>query len=1103
MISNKALSSCYLLVLLFIIGCQSSSNSKITTGKMVSLESSQTGITFTNKLQESAKRNSIHFDYFYNGAGVAIGDIDNDGLSDLFFTGNDAPNVLYKNLGNMQFEDISVKAKIPLKNRWATGVNMVDINGDGFLDIYIGYGGMDNSIYDKTDEFLINDGSGKFENKIADYGLSTPLNTMHTSFFDYDNDGDLDLWINTHGNFQGKIKDFYTNTGKATKEELNVMTTKLYRNDDLYFTDVTEEAGVYNYNFGLGLATVDLNDDNLIDVYVANDYFMPDFYFINKGDGTFEDQINKRIDHSSFFSMGCDVADINNDNILDLAVVDMTPSDHVRNKRLMGSMNIKEFRLLTEDFKFNRQYMFNSLQLGVGQGYFNEAGKSIGVSQSDWSWAALFADFDNDTYKDFYIANGYLRDTKDNDFRNQVKERGARYNEEMTDEIFAEYLKIIPTQPITNKLYSNQQGENFKDVSEIWTDNTPSFSNGAAYGDLDNDGDLDLVVNNINSPATVLENQLTNNNFIGIKLINPPNPAMTYNAKVKVHTGGTVLRYDYYFSRGYLSSVDQRILCGIGENTTVDKIVISWLDGSESEVLNPAINTYHTYSKVELVSQPIIAESAAFRFNNITARIPNFKFKHEENSFDDFEKEILLPHKYSTLGPALTVADFSGNNKDDVFLGSAIGGESKLLLQEGNTFTETVLKGSKNVEDIGSLAFDADNDGDLDLFVSTGGGGDIGSNNSLLSDRLYLNNSSGQFKLKANAIPSSITISNSATVAIDYDNDGDLDLWTFGRNKPGQYPQKEDSYLLENNSVIFKDVTNADLQAQLPGMITDAEVINYNNDSYKDIIITCEWDQPYLLLGQKSEPYFTLEPLEGLENQKGWWQSVTAVDLDGDGDNDYLLGNMGKNNKFQPSSEKPLGVMATDFDDSGSLDIVLTKKYKGKTVPVRGKQCSTEQMPFLESKIPTYSLFANSSIEDIFDEDKLNEANKMEVNTFQSVILWNESGSYVSEELPFMAQLSPILDAAKMDLNGDGIEDLVLGGNIIDTEPETPSYDSGKGVIIYGSKDKQVNVEYNINKTGLYLNNNTRQLASVRLGGNQTGLICAPNNNYLQLFLKL
>jgi len=1102
MLSSKGYIFLSILLLSLIIGCQSGSTiSKVTTGKMVSLDPSQTGISFTNRLNESAKRNSIQFDYFYNGAGVAIGDIDNDGLSDIFFTGNDAPNVLYKNLGNMEFEDITSQAKIPLKNRWATGVNMVDINGDGFLDIYIGYGGMDNQYEDKIDEFLINDGTGKFVNKILDFGLSTPVNTMHTSFFDYDNDGDLDLWINTHGNFRGKIKEFYENTGKASKEQLYVMTTKLYRNDDLYFTDVTEQAGVYNYNFGLGLATVDLNDDNLIDIYVANDYFMPDYYFINKGDGTFEDQINTRLDHSSFFSMGCDVADINNDELLDIAVVDMTPADHVRNKRLMASMNVKEFKLLTEDLDFNRQYMFNSIQLALGQRYFNEVGKSMGVSQSDWSWAALFADFDNDTYKDFYIANGYLRDTKDNDFRSYMKKNGTKY-EDMTEEIFAEYLKVIPTQPITNKMYSNNKGESFKDYTQEWTNNQPSFSNGAAYGDLDNDGDLDLVVNNINSPATVLENQLTNNNYIGIKLVNPPNPAEVVNAKISVHTGSQILRYDYYFSRGYLSSVDQRILCGIGENTTVEKIEITWLDNSTSKIINPQINTYHTYSKVDLPTEASTPKESAFRFRNITSGIPNFKFQHQENVFDDFEKEILLPHKYSTLGPALTVADFTGNSKDDLFMGSAIGKESRLLIQEGNTFIETRLAGSSRFEDIGSLSFDADKDGDLDLFITTGGGGDIGNNQSLLVDRLYLN-TNGQFKLKANAVPPSIKSSNSASVAIDFDKDGDLDLWTFGRNKPGKYPQRENSYLLENDSAIFTDITNSELQSQLPGMITDAIVVNYNNDNYEDIIITSEWEKPYLLIGQKDEPFFNLEPLQGLENKKGWWQSITAIDLDGDGDEDYIIGNLGKNNKFQPSQEKPLGVLATDFDDSGSLDIVLTKKYKGKTVPVRGKQCSTEQMPFLEAKIPSYSLFANSGVEDLFDADKLNEADKMEVTTFESVVLWNDGGSYSAVPLPFMAQLSPILDAVAMDINNDGIEDLVLGGNLLDTEPETPSYDSGKGVILYGNKERNITAEYNINKTGIYLNNNTRQLDKVRLSGGQTGLVVAPNNNYLQLYLKL
>ncbi len=1089
------------IAIILLIGCQSGDyNSKLTTGKMVSLPATATGVHFTNTVKESAKRNSRYFDYFYNGSGVAIGDIDNDGLADIFFTGNDSPNILYKNKGQMQFEDITVTAGVSSRNRWATGVNMIDINEDGYLDIYVGYGGVSIDPSDKIDEFWINNGDGTFTNKIKELGLDFISNTMHTSFFDYDKDGDLDLWVNTHGNFNGKVLDYYKQVKNMPESQRTQITSKLFRNNDGIFTDVSFDAGIYDITFGLGLATTDLNNDGLLDVYVANDYFLQDYMYINQGNGKFVNELNQRVDHSSYFSMGCDVADINNDMIQDIVVVDMTPEDHVRNKRLMESMDTKQFNTLVNDFKFNRQYMYNSLQFGVSGGYFNEVGKAFGISQSDWSWAALLLDLDNDTYKDLYIGNGYLRDTKDNDFRALINEDKKKLSL-MTEEMFREYLSKVPSQPIPNKIFRNQKGEGFEDLTYTWGEGTPTFSNGAAYADLDNDGDLDLVINNINKKASILENQLSNNNFIGVTLKNTNNPSGVFNSKIKIYTQGKSQEYEYYFSRGYLSSVDHRITAGIGD-MTVDSIVINWLDGTNSLISKPEINTYHVYDKSTLQRLPNRVENEKSQFLNITAEVPDFSVFHRENVFDDFKREILLPHKYSTLGPAVGVADFNGDNKDDIFIGSSKGYFSKVLIQEGNKFVISSLDNSTDAEDIGTLIFDADKDGDLDIVAHTGGGGDYYQQPDLLHDRLYLNDGEGNFSEKNGAFPKTVIGSNMASVAIDIDNDQDSDIWVFGRNKPGEYPKKENSYLLRNNNGVFTDITPEALKNNLPGMITDAELIDYNNDGRQDILITSEWDKPMVLISLTDEPYFELNQVDALHSKKGWWQSITKGDFNGDGVTDYLLGNMGVNNKFQPSEKKPLGVMANDFDNSGTLDIVLTKKYKEKTVPVRGKECSTEQMPFLEAKFPTYSLFANSSIEEILGEESIEEATKMEVTSFESVILWGSStGQFTSTPLPFMAQQAPLLDAAVVDINNDNIDDIILCGNIIDTEPETPSYDSGKGVIIIGNKEKNVTAEYNVTKTGLYFNNNSRHINTIRLAGGQNGLIYMPNNGPAQLYL--
>ncbi len=1094
----------YLALTVFILSsCADSTSKKSATGKMVTLKSTETGINFVNTVNESAQRNSRDFDYFYNGAGVAIGDIDNDGLADIFFTGNDAPNALYKNMGGMKFEDITVPAGVSTRNRWATGVNMIDINEDGFLDIYVGYAGFSIEPRDKFDEFWINNGDGTFTNKAQEMGLQFLGNTMHTSFFDYDKDGDLDMWVNTHGNFQGKVTSYFREAKAMTTQERAIITTKLFQNNGGKFTDVSVESGIYDINFGLGLATTDFNSDGLLDVYVANDYFLHDFMFINQGDGTFKNEINDRIDHSSHFSMGCDVADINNDQILDFVVVDMTPEDHVRNKRLMESMDTDQFNKLVNEFKYNRQYMYNSLQIGVGQGYFNESAKSLGISQSDWSWAALLMDLDNDTYKDLYIANGYLRDTKDNDFRNIIKENREEMRN-LTEEKFQQYLALIPSEPIPNKIYKNNGGEAFNDETATWGDGNATFSNGAAYGDLDNDGDLDLVVNNMNSKASILENQLSTNNFIGITLKNTNNPSGVFNSKINIYTEGVVQEYEYYFSRGYLSSVDQRITAGIGEASAVDSIKISWLDGSTSMITNPEINTYHTYDKSTLQRHYTKTPKRQVAYLNITSQVPDFNVVHNENQFNDFEREILLPHKYSTLGPALGVADFNGDSKDDFFIGSSGGNDSQVLIQDGQSFKTQSLSNSKKYEDIGCLIFDADKDGDLDILAQSGGGGDVYEKPELLIDRLYLNDGEGRFTEKRGAIPSDIRTSSTASVAIDFDGDADQDILIFGRNNPGKYPVREPSHLLRNDNGIFTDITPKSFQEGLPGMITDALVIDYNNDNNKDILITSEWEAPKVMLGIDDAPYWDIKPVDALKDKSGWWLSITENDFDGDGDMDYLLGNMGINNKFNPREKKPLGVMASDFDESGSLDIVLTKKYKDKTVPVRGKECSTEQMPFLEAKFPTYSLFANSSIEEILPEEKRQEATKMEVTSFASVILWNNgSGNYSTTDLPFMGQQSPILDAAIVDVNSDGIKDAILCGNIIDTEPETPSYDAGKGVILYGNKDQNLIAEYNVNKTGLYFNNNSRHLEPIRLAGNQEGLLYVPNKGPALIYLKL
>ncbi len=1111
--STKAYTFLGLFLFIFTIlltSCESD-NSNTTRPKIDNIQynlvnSSTSGITFTNKIEENKTRNQLQFDYFYNGAGIALADFNNDGLTDIFFCGNDAPNAIYKNTGKLTFQDVTPTA-ISEVVKWSNGATIVDINNDGLKDIYVSNGGPDVDPNKLKNQLWVNNGDFSFTDQAKLYGLDIDNYGVQADFFDFDNDGDLDLWLNAHGKRNtiqqlSEKNDFLntangnllSNLNKLKTPEITRGSLQLFENKNGKFIDVSKKSGIQSLAFGLGLSIADFNDDGFLDVYVANDYWIPDFYYINTGKGTFEEKKNL-LNHTSYFSMGSDVEDFNNDGLLDLMVVDMTPSDHYRNKTLMSSMKVSDFYIYTNMYKFNRQYMFNALQLGVGNGSFSEISNAINVGSTGWSWAPLIFDMNNDGLKDFYITNGYFRDTKNQDYRTALaqkrKEKGAAY----TDEMAFEELKKVASTPIHNIIYQNNGSFKFNDLSTSSSDLGPSFSNGAAYGDLDNDGDLDLVLNNLNQVASILENK-GGNNYLSI-ILEAPSEVQTKFSSVTIYYENQKIRRDYTFTKGYLSSMQQRLLFGINKATKVDRIEIDWFDGNQSILTNIEANQILKidYSKTQmqkkkrLNKKPFFYESSALQQAGIN---------YPDSVFNDFKHEVLLPQKYSTLGPALASGDINKDGLDDFFIGGSKGYPGKIVLMTSRGFETLMIPDLEKdalYEDIGAELFDANNDGLLDLYVASGGGKDANQ----FQDRLYINRGNKQFSKANNALPK-IKESTQTILPFDMDKDGDLDLFVGGRNAPGMYPSKSESYLLENKNGSFTNIIQPSFQNNLPNMVTDAELLDFNEDGYLDLFVVGEWSSPILFINTKKKD-FSVSGQSNLENLTGWWYSITKGDFNNDQKPDFILGNLGLNNKFKASKEKPLKVYYNDFDGNGSQDIFLAKKYKNNYVPVRGKECSSEQMPMLNEKFKSYDQFASASIEDVLTKEKMDKGQSHTVKGFESLILINNGESFDIEMLPFEAQIGPILDSEVFDFNKDGNQDILIAGNIFDTEPETPSYDANKGLLLVGNGDGSFSLDLDIKNTGLHLNRNTKQIELVMRPG-AIGVIGANNNGYAQLFVK-
>ncbi|MFC7358604.1 VCBS repeat-containing protein [Jejudonia soesokkakensis] len=1088
----KSFYSLILLIVLSIVSCKKENTSKTgdltnsATTLFTKIKADETNIYFKNNIQQSVDFNFMNYMYIYTGAGVAVGDIDNDGLEDLYFSSNFESNKLYINKGDLSFEDITESSKTEDFGGFSTGVSMLDINNDGWLDIYVCKAGSLGNDNGRKNKLFINQKDRTFKEEAAIWGLDDSGFSTQAYQLDYDKDGDLDIYVVNHR------YDFNNNDKINSDIQLQIEETtsdQLYRNDGTKFTKVTGETGLYNKAWGLSAVVSDFNEDGWDDIFIANDFLEPDVLYINQKDGTFKNEILKRIKHISTNCMGSDFADLNNDLSQDLITVDMLSENYARAKENMASMSTANFNAMV-DIGYHHAYMANMLHINKGKGNFIETSQLSGVVKTDWSWAPLLADFDNDGLKDIFVANGVDRDYTNQDARTKMREIMAKGESRTLDEV----LEMMPTSRMQNFIYKNEGDLNFTKKIEEWGVNDPTYSNGAAYADLDNDGDLDLIINNLYDPAGIYRNN-SNNNYVQFKLIGPEKNKQALGTKVWVENDGAIQLLEQQTARGYESSVTPILNFGLGQDPTIKNVYVQWPDGKTTTITNPKANQRLTIDYSQATNERLALPTVINKKKNTDVASLGLDYRQQENEFNDYDLQLLIPQKQSTKGTGIVKADVNGDGLEDFFVGNAAGAPAAMYFQKADgTFSkqnESLWKAEAKYEDANALFFDADGDGDQDLYVVSAGY-EIGENNPLLQDRLYINNN-GSFS-KSNALPKML-ISGKSIAAGDYDGDGDLDLFVGGNVIPAKYPVAPQSFLLKNDNGTFKDATPSNQDLNEIGMISDALFTDYDSDGDLDLMVVGEWMAPTLF--KNTNGSFEKATTTGLENTEGWWFAVQEGDFDGDGDTDYMLGNIGKNNKFQPKEDKPLYIYGKDFDDNGSFDVAMSKINNGKLVPVRGKECSSEQNPFLLDKIKTYKEFASLDMNDIYGEDKLNDAYKRTVHMFETAYVENlGNGTFKVKKLSNVAQLGPTLSFVARDFNSDGHMDIMGIGAIYDAEVETIRYDSNFGYVLLG--DGKGNFEH-AKEFDPNINSDAKDITPITINGKQNYMVVS-NNAPLEVF---
>jgi len=1046
---------------ILLAGCNRSAkdNPNVSTEKplFTLLDSSKTGILFNNVISEDFNSNILNYQAFYNGGGVAVGDLNNDGLEDIYFSANMTNNKLYLNNGHMKFTDITDIAGVAGRDSsWKTGVNMADVNGDGKLDIYQCYSGKGNGPSRKNQLFINqgNDAKGNpiFKDEAEAYGLADSSYSTQSYFFDYDNDGDLDLLLvneNIH-----ILHDVDDATIQAAKKQVDMQScTKLFRNDNGHFKDVTKEAGldVSGLSYGLSAGIADINGDGLQDIYLSNDYAIPDHMYINNGNGTFTDQLRNSLDHITLFSMGNSITDINNDGKPDIFTLDMLPEDNKRQKLLAGMDNYEAFDINLRN-GFYYQYMRNMLHINNGNGTFSEIAQLAGISNTDWSWAPLFADYDNDGWKDLYVTNGYMRDFTNLDVVKYNEKYFQGINGNIEPKHVIDMLSNMPSSDVKNYIFKNNGDLTFTNKGAAWGMDLPSNSNGAVYCDLDNDGNLDLVVNNINRSAFVYKNMGDPaQHYLAVKLQGAGKNTSGLGAKVTVFNKGKQQYLEQMPSKGYLSSVSPILHFGLGKDKNVDSVRIVWLNGKQQIIKNvggdhlitfkesDAKDTYHIPAPVQPVFKEIASPLAA-------AQVPN--------QINDYKRQPLLVNALSFVGPCMAKGDVNGDGLEDVYVGGDVGKPGALFIQQRNgkyLKNEQPFVADKGSTDADAVFFDANGDGHLDLYVVSGGYGSYKDGDPLFQDRLYLNDGKGNLVKAVGALPAMLVSKSCARVG-DFNGDGKPDLFVGGRNSGSKYPEAPKSFILINDGKgHFTDqIKKIAPEIEHIGMVTDAAVVDLNGDKKQDLVLVGDWMPISVFLNQggklenATDKYFD-KPCNG------WWNSVKVEDFNGDGKLDIVAGNLGLNSQCKVSDAEPAELYYKDFDENGAIDPILCFYIMGKSYPYLTRDELLDQMSIMRPRFPDYKSYADATLKDVFTDEELKGAKILKANCLETVYLEGTAGGkFKQKALPIQAQYSPVYTITSLDYDGDGRKDLLLCGNICQSRIRFGRYDANHGILLKG-----------------------------------------------------
>lgn len=1072
------------ILLLFICSCNT--DSEVEEALFRSIEAEQSGLNFSNTLSETEDFNIIEYLYYYNGGGVATGDINNDGLVDLYFTANQQANALYLNKGGLQFENITASAGVAGSDAWTNGVVMADVNGDGWLDIYVCHTGNYKNQQGRN-QLYINNGDLTFTESAQQYGLDFSGFSTQAAFLDYDQDGDLDMYLLNHSVHSTE------NYGKAELrlQRDSLAGDKLYKNDGKHFTDVSEEAGIYGskIGFGLGVAVGDINNDGCPDIYVSNDFHENDYLYLNNCDGTFTEAAQQTLGHTSTFSMGSDLADINNDGWLDIMTLDMKPEQEEILKRSVGAdpYNIYAFKL-----QFGYHYQFPRNMLHLNQGLqsstpkFSEIGQLAGLAATDWSWSPLFCDLDNDGWKDVFISNGIWRRPNDLDYLKFISNQQIQSNASDT-----QLAQKMPPGLVSNYVFRNNGDLTFSNQSEAWGLTQESSSSGAVYADLDNDGDLDLVCNNLNAEATLLENRANErlgNNYLAIKLQGKDQNKFGLGSRVTLKIGDRVLVQELSSVRGFQSGTSSTLHFGLGKAQAVDDVEIRWANGEVQHLGIVAANQRLTIQQEgqQMMDTP---ENEQQDFVEEITKTSGLDFKHQENDFNEFDREKLMLQMLSTQGPKTAKADVNGDDLEDLFVCGAKGQAGQLFIQVNGAFENfpsIALKEHAFFEDTDAVFFDADQDGDQDLLVTSGGNEAQGAM-ALVSDRLYMNDGDGNFTHAKAALPD-IHQNSSCVVPLDFNGDGAMDLFVGAGSIAGYYGLLPDSYLLQNDGKgQFTKVQNI-IGAKLEklGMVTDACLLG------EQLIVVGNW-MPVTI--------FDIETGDKkiIPNSEGWWNSVSAVDMDEDGDLDLLLGNHGLNTDLKASPEEPLELMVYDFDEDDVLDPIMTYYRQGRRYTYHSKDELVNQMVALRKRFPEYSSFASSQLEEVFASDKLRKAIKHKTVTLTSA--WAENlgdGEFTLHDLPLLAQFAPIYGMIAKDVNQDGFRDILAVGNCYDVQPSLGRYDASYGALMLGDGNGAFNA-IDPSESNFWVEGQCRDIQTLAVG-NATWIVVAKNDDTLSIY---